>query len=154
MSMTAAYREAHKAEIAAYQKAYRERNRERLSAQHREFREQNADRIRARQRKWYKENRERVLSHIKENPEIGRAAARRTRERHPERVAARKLVWSEVEAGRFPPANTMVCDICQEALAVHWHHHSGYGPGHELDVIAVCRPCHTAAHRKEATDVK
>jgi hypothetical protein len=146
MSTTAAYREAHKEEIAAYQKAYRQRNLAALSAQKQAYREENKSQITAYQRAWYAENRERVLAHIKTHPEIGRAAAARTRERHPERVSARKLVWSEVEAGRFPPANTMVCDICQEALACHWHHHKGYEPEHALDVIAVCRECHTKEH--------
>ena len=148
MAMTAAYREAHKEEIAAYQREYRERNRERLSAQRREYRKENRERVSQRQRKWYAGNRERVLDHIKANPKIGRAAANRQREMHPERISARKQVIYEVQAGRFPPANTMVCELCEEALAVHWHHHNGYGPGHETDVIAVCRECHTAAHKK------
>ncbi len=77
------------------------------------------------------------------------AAAAAHRGRHPQRVLARKAVAQEVRSGHWPAANTMVCDICGEALAHHWHHHNGYSSGHELDVIAACRECHNAAHIEE-----
>jgi len=64
-----------------------------------------------------------------------------------EKAKAQRKVNYQVSSGQFPSAGTMVCDVCQEALAHHWHHHNGYGPGHEIDVIAICRPCHYEAHR-------
>ena len=75
------------------------------------------------------------------------AAAAAHRRQHPQRVLARKAVAQEVHMFRFPAANTMVCEVCGEALAHHWHHHNGYEPEHALDVIAVCRECHFAIHK-------
>ena len=75
--------------------------------------------------------------------------ARYTREwrnKNQEKVRAQKKVNKLVSREDYPSAKTMVCDICQEALAAHWHHHNGYSPNHEVDVIAVCRPCHYTIH--------
>lgn len=67
---------------------------------------------------------------------------------NPEKFAARMAVWDEVRSHRWPPPSFQVCEICGEAQAQQYHHHNGYGPGHEIDVIAVCKECHAAEHRK------
>lgn len=66
--------------------------------------------------------------------------------RHSERVAARRAVQWRARAGILPLPNTVVCEVCNEALACEWHHHNGYSPEHRLDVIAICKECHIRAH--------
>lgn len=61
-------------------------------------------------------------------------------------VRARVAVGTAVTRGHLPPAWTMVCSVCQEAQAAHWHHHNGYGKDHWLDVVPVCRDCHGKEH--------
>jgi hypothetical protein len=114
--------QAHKEEMSVRKRAYRVKNREQIAAKKKEWKENNREREQEQYKRRYAE--------------------------HPLKQLARARVGREVRMHRFPAANTMVCDICQEALAAHWHHHNGYGPGHELDVIAVCRECHTAAHEE------
>lgn len=99
---------------------------------------------------WYVANHEHAT-------EVRRAwsAANRTRKnrlnakwlrRHPDRRIAYKAVNYTVKSGRFPPVNTMVCEVCDEALACAWHHHNGYDAEYRLDVIAVCKECHIKEH--------
>ena len=84
------------------------------------------------------------------HPEKIREYRKRRNNKHPEKRAARAAVYRATTSFRFPPANTLVCEVCGEALAAHWHHHLGYEREHWLDVIAVCKECHGAAHRQGA----
>ena len=132
------YRLAHKEQIAAYDAARYVTHKDEMDARRDAYRAANKEKVTARVKVYTTTHRaERAL----------RMAEYRAR--NPEKEAARRKVKIEVRAFRFPPANTMVCDICGEALAHHWHHHNGYSPEHALDVIAVCRLCHIAAHKKE-----
>ncbi len=112
------YRATHKAEYAAYEASRRE---QRSAAR---------------------------AAYRAAHPEKDRAVDKRRRERQPDKIKARKAVQHEVRAGRFPRADTMVCEHCGEALAAHWHHHNGYGFEHRLDVIAVCKECHIGTHKE------
>lgn len=84
------------------------------------------------------------------------AVARQAQEykrRYPEKRRAHSAVRNEVRYNRWPAANTMVCEICQEALAAHYHHHLGYAKEHRFDVIAVCVECHASLHANVAAEL-
>ncbi|MGK2953565.1 MAG: hypothetical protein ACSLEZ_14440 [Thiobacillus sp.] len=129
------------------------RNRERINAAYREriandpeYRKKRNDKS----RRWRERNRVRIAEYnaarFDETPEVMRKAIRTSQQKYPERHKARKAVAYAVQSGKFPPAWTMVCAHCQEALAAEYHHHNGYVGEHKLDVIALCTECHGKAH--------
>jgi hypothetical protein len=101
-------------------------------------------------RRWRERNRARIAEYnaarYEEKPEYLYQATRSYIQRNPERRSAHKAVSYAVKVGKFPPAWTMVCEHCQEALASQYHHHNGYLGEHRLDVIALCTECHGKAH--------
>lgn len=82
------------------------------------------------------------------NPQPRRMKDKRVRMNNPGFANAANVVRHAVDRGDFPPVWTMVCEHCQEAQAMHWHHHKGYADEHLLDVIALCVACHGKAHRR------
>lgn len=74
------------------------------------------------------------------------------REKHGEvqavRARAHDAVRRAVEGGRM--ART-ACIVCGVTGRVEGHHHNGYGPSAQLDVIFMCSRCHKAAHRRLAS---
>jgi hypothetical protein len=69
-----------------------------------------------------------------------------------EKKLARAIINTHVRRGKLPPAKTMVCSVCDEALADHWHHHKGYDRANRLDVVPVCRDCHGREHWRQSLD--
>jgi hypothetical protein len=57
---------------------------------------------------------------------------------------ARLAVRNEVRAGRMPRVATLFCKC--GAQAANYHHHNGYDREHWLDVIPICKKCHTQEH--------
>jgi len=41
------------------------------------------------------------------------------------------------------------CERCLVDCIPQGHHHKGYQPKYKLDVIWLCRPCHSFIHRKD-----
>lgn len=67
------------------------------------------------------------------------------RERQRENNKARAVLSYAVKVGRLPRAADLACVDCGHLGPDRQHqydHHNGYGPGRELDVEPVCRPCH------------
>lgn len=60
--------------------------------------------------------------------------------------AAHAAVTAAVLADRLPRADWLPCTACG-AKAYVYHHPNGYDTPHELDVVALCVPCHSKAHR-------
>lgn len=56
-----------------------------------------------------------------------------------------RIVYDAIERGALPPLSSQICQHCGDP-AVHYHHHKGYAEEFLLDVIALCRRCHKAAH--------
>jgi len=139
LSRCKAYRAAHIDEMKAYDKAYKEAHKEQTAASQKSYRAAHRDERKVYQDAWY-------AAHPTAMSESGK----RMRLLYPEKTAARRKVRTEVRSGRYPPPNAMVCRICGEAQAQQYHHHNGYGPGYELDVIAVCKECHKEAHKEKA----
>ena len=104
-------------------------------------------------RVWRERNREWYLKYKAEYDanyrERRREQARTARAKYPQREMAHTAVRRAVQRGDLPPAWVMVCDICQEAQALEYHHHKGYEESHWLDVVATCLECHGLQHRKE-----
>lgn len=67
---------------------------------------------------------------------------------NPDKRASHHAVNNAVQSGNLPPAWSMVCSVCDEAQAAHWHHHKGYEKQHWLDVVPVCRLCHEQEHHQ------
>lgn len=144
----------NKEELKEYQHKQYMAHREKRLAYANAYYTEHKEHVLERSAKSYAENREKFV--LKNKAYRATATAKKNQRRHmkhwydtnTEKARAQRRVNAQVSCGNFPSAKTMVCDICQEALAAHWHHHNGYGPGHEIDVIAVCRPCHYETHRK------
>lgn len=154
MRLTSAeYRARHPERVAESSAQTRDKYREERNEEYRarlaadpEYRKKRNDKSRA----WRERNRERIAEYnaarLEEKPDAMRAAIRASGKKYPERIKAHKAVGYAVKSGKFPPASTMVCEHCQEALASDYHHHKGYEPEHKLDVIALCTECHGKAH--------
>lgn len=75
----------------------------------------------------------------------GKETAKRAdlRRKDSAQVKARAKVRDKVAKGKLLPARALRCAHCNEP-AEEYHHHLGYDPPHELDVIPLCRTCHNA----------
>ena len=67
------------------------------------------------------------------------------REKNREKVLAHRAVFLEINAGRMAPASACECADCGVSPAQTLHHHS-YEPEHRLDVVPLCRSCHSTRH--------
>ena len=103
-----------------------------------------------RNRTWRDRNREHIKAYNAQRyatmTEYIKRAERKSAVRYPQKVKARQAVYRKVKIGQFPPAWTMVCEVCEEAQAAHWHHHNGYDDKHLVDVMAICTACHGKEH--------
>lgn len=86
--------------------------------------------------------------HDQMHPEQVKIKVKKYRKKYPEREAARVKVKTEVQAGRLPKVSTLRCSACNWKQAKVYHHHLGYAPEHQLDVVPLCHPCHEIADRE------
>lgn len=127
-----AYHHAHREERIKKISEYQLGNKEKLAATERERRADPAYREKCSVE--LKEWRERNQEHV--------AAYNRSQQ-----VKARSAVNKAVLRGALPPANTMVCEGCDEALAMQYHHTDGYEREHWFDITPLCTECHGREHR-------
>jgi len=123
----------------AKDRAYNQAHREERYAKHAVWVENHRDQQNANQRKHY---------HEKASKEQRRAYY----EAHKAKwgtsaIAAYEAVKAAVARGDLPPVITVACAHCG-APARNYHHWS-YEPAHRLDVIPLCRKCHTLAHNSK-----
>ena len=71
-----------------------------------------------------------------------RAGQKRFRVRHPNQPKALIAVRDAIKKGILPKPNSLQCHY-GDHQAQEYHHHKGYAPEHWLDVIPVCKKCHT-----------
>lgn len=76
--------------------------------------------------------------------EYRNAKMRAYRARNAEKESARQAVRKAKSAGTIQPASKLACSTCGNK-ASSYHHHLGYAPEHHLDIIPLCKPCHTKA---------
>jgi hypothetical protein len=77
--------------------------------------------------------------------EKGRACRARQIALHPDRMAARRAISNSIRDGKMFASRYFLCAYCQ-VPAEQYHHWHGYSTEHYLDVIPLCRKCHTAEH--------
>jgi ribosomal protein S27AE len=113
-----------------------------------EYSKRNAQKVSEKGRAWYERNRERRLAQCKSynKTPTGKAlrqeSYKRTRERHPEKYAARQAVLIALRAGRLVK---QPCERCGEVKVQA--HHDDYT--RQLDVRWLCQPCHIEHHKEE-----
>jgi hypothetical protein len=66
----------------------------------------------------------------------------------PEKLQSRHAVHYAVKSGKIPNVKTLICSVCHERQAEHYHHWRGYEKEHQLDVIPVCSVCHREVEGK------
>lgn len=94
-----------------------------------------------------KESRERhhqKRCQTKEYKQAKRGYDTKNRELHPERHKARAYLNAIVSKGKLPPASSLPCKDCGQSAAEY--HHESYERDKWLDVIPLCKPCHTSRH--------
>ncbi len=74
-----------------------------------------------------------------------KARKERYTKEHPLLTKATITVNNAIAAGRLPRADALACIKCGKP-ARDYHHDQGYAEAHWLDVIAVCRTCHSKIH--------
>lgn len=67
-------------------------------------------------------------------------------------TAARRAVQSAVASGRL--VRPSKCSRCPNGGPVQAHHFMGYEPEHHLDVLWLCRTCHSFAPRQARTPIQ
>lgn len=122
-------------------------NREKLRVQRATYRLQNYERLAANRRErladpGYREKRAQGVKNWRERNVEYVAAYNRS-----QKVKARYTVNNAIKRGLLPPADTMVCDGCDEALAAEYHHTNGYEQEHWFDIEPLCTECHGREHR-------
>lgn len=125
------YREAYPERFAEVHRAYRARNRDRMRARY--YESAKDPEFRAKRAAWTRRWRQEKRKSFQVSNKLAYYAVR-----------------NAVRRGDFPPATTMVCEVCQEAQAKQWHHHKGYAPENFLDVAALCVDCHGKVHRVQS----
>lgn len=94
----------------------------------------------------------------RERPDIQKRDAERARQYknprvfyryNPEAQAAHNQIKAAIRMGLLPKASERPCRLCSNQ-ATEYHHHNGYGVGHELDVIPLCRSCHRLTHNADS----
>lgn len=124
-------------------------NRERLNAKVRE-RYQNdpefRERYKAYQAKWYKENidyvRQKQREYKKKNYERIKEQHYKYWAKYPEKKKAVQMVNNRIEKGTMKKPER--CELCNKKCKVEGHHEDYSKP---LDVIWLCKSCHTKIHR-------
>ena len=81
------------------------------------------------------------LSYMKQIPDRRREAARRWREKYPEKERAHVKLNRAVKTGQIiKPKNCQICG--KETKRIEGHHWRGYGEKYVLDVQWLCHRCH------------
>lgn len=79
----------------------------------------------------------------------GKISSKRYYSHHPKQHKARQAIYNAIRDNRLPPPDTRLCHYCPKP-SQHYHHWHGYEKEHWLDVIPVCRDCHSKCKRKIA----
>jgi len=106
---------------------------ERLKVSAARYRREHPEHIKAQKKEWSQTHRQDV-----------RDAVVKSRELHPDHARARTVVQRAIRSGALIPRPCVVCG----AEPTQAHHHHGYAPEHQLDVVWLCTPHHRALHRK------
>ena len=73
------------------------------------------------------------------------------REYDPAKQPARVAVYRAIKNGKL--VRPMECQQCGEKCKPDGHHHNGYDKAHYLDVVWLCRKCHTFTEHPEFLEI-
>ena len=90
---------------------------------------------------------ERKYTATEHGREMKRQKAARYRDNNPEKERARKAVSDAVRRAVLPRVSSVQCAHCEKQAQTY--HHWSYLQEHHLDVVPLCRKCHTAEHKGE-----
>lgn len=79
--------------------------------------------------------------------ETAKRGSKKWREKNKIKSKAFDKVIISVRKGIIPPIKTCECAHCGNQ-AKHYHHYIGYEKEHWLDIIPLCRKCHTIVHNQ------
>lgn len=79
------------------------------------------------------------------------AKYRETNPESPEKKAARHAIEHAIRDGKMTRGT--YCSVCGSEGRMQAHHHNGYAPEHRLDVVWLCRKCHSVADREAKYDL-
>ncbi len=106
------------------------------------------------ERKGFSEEKKKQLSKNtnewrKRNPEKTKATEKKTKEKykrkHLEKVKARGRISSLIQKRNL--VKPLHCQNCGDFAYLEAHHYKGYASEHALDVLWLCRRCHTQAEK-------
>ena len=86
------------------------------------------------------------LSHKYRHTQKGLEMSRRAYRMNREKKIASAFVRQKVKQGHLPHPSTMLCSVCENRQAEHYHHPKGYDRENRLNVIPVCHICHSNLH--------
>lgn len=119
-----------------YAKVYYSLNKEQIKATSREYRGSNAGNIKRKIKEWL-------------STEGGKAKTaavkKKHRQKYPDRHTARKLLRLAVKSGDVVRGEVCETPGCSSAAGLEGHHVDYTRP---LQVVWLCKPCHTAVHRR------
>jgi hypothetical protein len=141
---TAKWRENNSEHVESYAKEYRELNKDRLLAKGAEYRVKNISYFRNHSRNRYlqiKQDPEKYSEHLKR----AGVSNLKSKLRHPDRNRARGAVAYAVKMGVL--ARPESCPECGFVGKIEAHHDS-YEKDRWLDVLWLCRNCHSKRHQK------
>lgn len=141
---------------------YRAKNIDREREKAAKWRENNREKTREAAKKWRQKNKDKTREYQKKNKEkhkiyieryknkdverfnkIRRENVRISRERFPEKFAARKILWCELQKGTL--IRPTKCSVCQSEGRIEGHHPDYSKP---LEVMWLCTRCHVKEHKR------
>ncbi len=94
-------------------------------------------------------NNYKIKRRLYQQTEKYKTISKRWRICHPEGIKARRAVSYAIETNKLVCPDTLQCHY-YPAQAEQYHHWHGYAPEHWLDVVPICKNCHTNIHWKIA----
>jgi hypothetical protein len=135
-----------------YKDIHWKKNRDKILSNQRKEYPYKRDEIRKKSKQYYKDNRPNILQRVKEyfktktGKEIKIKGREKYKNKYPEKIKAGRAISHAIQANKIPKARDLICHICGERQAEHYHHHKGYEERYWLDVIPVCIQCHNNIH--------
>lgn len=103
--------------------------------------------VKARRLQWHQENRDNYKGRYSYEIDWKKYSntTKAWHDRNPNASRAYNMLRGAIRKGAIPKVSECLCSQCGKA-AEDYHHPNGYDPGHELDVVPLCKSCHQLTH--------
>ncbi len=81
-----------------------------------------------------------------------RICSRKFRIRHPNRIQATTATNEAIRIGKLPHPDALICILCWGQAKEY--HHPKYDEEYWLEVIPLCKKCHTKVHKQFRKDIE